>query len=445
MFERPADGERVLLVHVDGGGDGDTDSERSEFRELATSAGLEVLDCMTCNRQRPDPRSYIGSGKLEEVAALTRMLEAELVLFNKPLSPSQERNLEQQLKVRVLDRNALILDIFAQRARTFEGKLQVELAQLVHLSTRLVRGWTHLERQKGGIGLRGPGETQLETDRRLLSARVKTIKRRLEKVRKQRAQGRLMREKSGVASVALVGYTNAGKSTLFNRMTTEEVYAADQLFATLDPTLRRLELGAGRHCILADTVGFISELPHELVDAFRSTLVETREADLLLHVIDAADPEKALKVDQVNQVLAEIGADEVPQLLVYNKSDRIEAEPRIDYVEYAENADEQKASAVWLSALTGSGCEALTPVIAGLLGSERVQGMLQLLPTQGKLRSVLYEADAVVQEQVQSDGSITLEIDADRVLFDGWCKHYPEIPEQFSGEAPALKATGSDN
>jgi len=373
------------------------------------------------------------------------MLEAELVLFNKPLSPSQERNLEHQLKVRVLDRNALILDIFAQRARTFEGKLQVELAQLVHLSTRLVRGWTHLERQKGGIGLRGPGETQLETDRRLLSARVKTIKRRLEKVRKQREQGRRMRTKSGVASVALVGYTNAGKSTLFNRLTTEQVYAADQLFATLDPTLRRLDLGAGRHCILADTVGFISELPHELVDAFRSTLVETREADLLLHVIDAADPEKALKVDQVNHVLAEIGAAEVPQLLVYNKADRIEAEPRIDYVDYAENTGEDQVSAVWLSALTGLGCEALVPVIAGQLGRDRVQGKLQLLPAQGKLRSMLYEADTVVEEQVQTDGSIILEIDVDRVLFDSWCKHYPEIPAQFSGHEPALKATGSDN
>ena len=251
-----------------------------------------------------------------------------------------------------------------------------------------------------------------------------------------------MRSKSGVASVALVGYTNAGKSTLFNRLTTEQVYAADQLFATLDPTLRRLELGAGRHCILADTVGFISELPHELVDAFRSTLVETREADLLLHVIDAADPEKALKVEQVNQVLAEIGASEVPQLLVYNKADRIEAEPRIDY---GESAGEQQVSAVWLSALTGLGCDALTPVIAGLLGRERVQGKLQLLPAQGKLRSVLYEADAVVEEQVQSDGSIVLEIDADRVLFDGWCKHYPEIVAHFSGHEPVLKATGSDN
>ena len=322
MFERPSDGERVLLVFISDSRESQSeqDSAREEFIELATSAGLEVIECINCNSSKPNPRSYVGRGKLDEIEALVQMQHAEAVLCSKALTPSQERNLEQHLKVRVLDRNALILDIFAQRARTFEGKLQVELAQLVHLSTRLVRGWTHLERQKGGIGLRGPGETQLETDRRLLAVRVKTIKRRLEKVRKQREQGRRMRSKTGVPTVALVGYTNAGKSTLFNRLTQEHVYVADQLFATLDPTLRRLNLGAGEHCILADTVGFVNDLPHELVDAFRSTLVETREADLLLHIIDAADEEKAAKIEQVNAVLADVNATDVPQVLVFNKA-----------------------------------------------------------------------------------------------------------------------------
>ena len=355
MFERPSDGERVLLVFISDSRESQSeqDSAREEFIELATSAGLEVIECINCNSSKPNPRSYVGRGKLDEIEALVQMQHAEAVLCSKALTPSQERNLEQHLKVRVLDRNALILDIFAQRARTFEGKLQVELAQLVHLSTRLVRGWTHLERQKGGIGLRGPGETQLETDRRLLAVRVKTIKRRLEKVRKQREQGRRMRSKTGVPTVALVGYTNAGKSTLFNRLTQEHVYVADQLFATLDPTLRRLNLGAGEHCILADTVGFVNDLPHELVDAFRSTLVETREADLLLHIIDAADEEKAAKIEQVNAVLADVNATDVPQVLVFNKADLIDQKARIDY------SDDGQVAAIWLSAMTGEGCEQL--------------------------------------------------------------------------------------
>ena len=445
MFERPSTGERVLLVFIVERSDNlrSAEDDRIEFVELAASAGLIVTECLTCNRNRPDPRLYIGSGKLEEIAAAVRLHKAEAVLCSKPLSPSQERNLEAELKIRVLDRNALILDIFAQRARTFEGKLQVELAQLVHLSTRLVRGWTHLERQKGGIGLRGPGETQLETDRRLLAIRVKTIRRRLDKVRKQREQGRRKRSKSGVPAVAVVGYTNAGKSTLFNRLTDDKVYAADQLFATLDPTLRRLELGAGQHCIIADTVGFISHLPHELVDAFRSTLVETREADLLLHVVDASDDEKDLKIESVNEVLTEIGAGEVPQLLVYNKIDRASVEPRIDYA--PDGQEKEIASAIWLSALTGAGFATLTGAISNLIVNDRVKGWLHLEPSQGRLRSMVYAAEGVVEESVQQDGSFILELNVDRIVFESWCKKYKEIGERFSTDtegAVKSRATG---
>ncbi len=291
MFERPQSGENTILVHVDFPGESEPE-DLLEFSDLAISAGAVPLATVTASRKTPDARYYVGSGKAEEIRALVDAEQAELVIFNHELSPSQERNLEKLLQARVLDRTGLILDIFAQRARSFEGKLQVELAQLKHLSTRLIRGWTHLERQKGGIGLRGPGETQLETDRRLLGQRIKQIHKRLEKVRGQRAQGRRARERAEVPTVSLVGYTNAGKSTLFNRLCNAEVYAADQLFATLDPTLRRLELPGFGPVVLADTVGFIRQLPHELVAAFRSTLEETLEADLLLHVIDAHDPER---------------------------------------------------------------------------------------------------------------------------------------------------------
>ena len=428
MFDRPSTGQNVLLVHVTDSGMDNPEAELAEFTELATSAGLTVLDRMKCRRDSPDPRLFLGTGKIAEVAAMVTMIEAELVLFNRVLSPSQERNLEAELKVRVFDRNALILDIFAQRARTFEGKLQVELAQLVHLSTRLVRGWTHLERQKGGIGLRGPGEKQLETDRRLLGARVKTIRRRLEKVRKQREQGRAMRGKSGVPTVALVGYTNAGKSTLFNRLSSEEVYAADQLFATLDPTLRKLKLGGGRHCILVDTVGFISNLPHELVDSFRSTLVETREADLLLHVVDCSDEERQARMSQVNEVLSEIGAHEVPQLLVFNKADRIGTECRIDCDEHGQ------PEIAWISALGGDGCENLPAIISQALGEHRVVGWLHLQATEGKLRAMAYAADSVTSETAQQDGSCILGIDVDRDLFEQWCKQHTGLQSRFSDD-----------
>ncbi len=329
MFDRPRLGERAILVHIDLKSEGQRE-HLQEFRELAQSAGACVIDTVDGSRQTADPRYFIGSGKVDQIAELVTQLDAELVLFNHTLSPSQERNLEARLKCRVLDRTGLILDIFAQRARSFEGKLQVELAQLKHLSTRLVRGWTHLERQKGGIGLRGPGETQLETDRRLIGARIKQLKLRLKKYTEQRNLGSRARRRAMIPAVSLVGYTNAGKSTLFNTLTDSGVYAADQLFATLDPTLRKLELAGVGHCVLADTVGFIRHLPHDLVEAFRSTLEETAQADVLLHVIDASDPERNAYIEQVNDVLKQIGAEDTPQIRVYNKIDLTDTEAKID-------------------------------------------------------------------------------------------------------------------
>ena len=328
MFERPQSGERAILVHagLDGAPD---DSECGEFQELALSAGALIVDEIVSKRRRPDPRNFIGKGKLEELAKSVETNAAELVISSTALSPSQERNLERHLKCRVVDRAGLILDIFAQRARSFEGKLQVELAQLRHLSTRLVRGWTHLERQKGGIGLRGPGETQLESDRRMIGARIKQLRTRLETVDARRTMNRQNRVRAEVPTVALVGYTNAGKSTLFNALTDAGVYVEDQLFATLDPTVRRLELPNGREVVLADTVGFIRDLPHELIAAFRSTLQEAREADLILHLIDASDGNRWQRVRQVNSVLKQLDADRVPQIRVYNKIDKLERKPRV--------------------------------------------------------------------------------------------------------------------
>ena len=426
MFERPDSGNNALLVHIDishwrppgssshaaaGAADFDNDDDRAEFVELARSAGLTVLDTIVGRTAKPSARHFIGSGKIEEIRLALHENEADVVLFGQTLSPSQERNLERELSVRVLDRNSLILDIFAQRARTFEGKLQVELAQLVHLSTRLVRGWTHLERQKGGIGLRGPGETQLETDRRLLNERVRVLKKRLAKVRKQREQGRSKRGKSGIATVAVVGYTNAGKSTLFNRMTNEAVYAADQLFATLDPTLRRLELDGGVSAVLADTVGFIRDLPHELVDAFRSTLTETLEADLLLHIVDHSDDEREQRRDEVDKVLAGIGAQEVPQLMVFNKIDLTGHSVTV------ERSESGEAQALWLSAITGDGVDLLLQVIGERLSTERTTGWMVLLPSQGRLRAQLYSAAAVLQEIAMDSGNVHVHIDIDSMEF----------------------------
>ncbi|GAB3105098.1 GTPase HflX [Aestuariicella hydrocarbonica] len=404
FFDRPDSGELAVLVHLEFPQHTDPDDPR-EFEELVLSAGGDPVDFISGQRSTPHARYFVGTGKLEELKQCVQLHDAELVIFNHNLSPSQERNLEQELKCRVLDRTGLILDIFAQRARTHEGKLQVELAQLRHMSTRLIRGWTHLERQKGGIGLRGPGETQLETDRRLLRGRIKAIEKRLEKVRKQRDQGRRSRRRADVPTVSLVGYTNAGKSTLFNHITQAGVYAQDQLFATLDPTMRRIQLPSIGSAVLADTVGFISHLPHRLVEAFRATLEEAASSDLLLHVIDAPAEERARNIEQVEEVLKEIGAADLPQLRVYNKIDLLDGfAPRVD------RDDQGKPLAVWLSAQTGTGVELLFDAITELLGEERVLETLYLEPSQSRLRARLYEHNAVTDEHYTSDGSIELAV-----------------------------------
>jgi GTP-binding protein HflX len=403
LFERPQSGERAVLVQASPDGLPEK-SEREEFIELATSAGALVTAELFTSRKRPNPRYFIGKGKLEELKTLIRQNSAELVISCAALSPSQERNLERELQCRVLDRAGLILDIFAQRARSFEGKLQVELAQLRHLSTRLVRGWTHLERQKGGIGLRGPGETQLETDRRLIGDRIRQLKERLETVDMRRSMNRSNRVKAEIPTVALVGYTNAGKSTLFNALTDAGVYVKDQLFATLDPTVRRLDLPEGEHVVLADTVGFVRDLPHELVAAFRSTLQEAREADLILHLIDASDPNRWQRVRQVNSVLKQLDADQVPQIRVYNKIDKLDREPRMTNNRHGEGR------AVWLSAVTGEGLPMLKEAIASRLRRKTTHRKIHLQPAQGRQRAKLFELGAVLNEEVSEDGSWTLEL-----------------------------------
>ncbi|SDQ50614.1 GTP-binding protein HflX [Pseudoxanthomonas sp. CF385] len=411
MFERSRKGEHALLIQPHAGGRPD-DGVTEEFSDLARSAGASVAALLMARIDRPNPSTLIGSGKLEEVKAAADATGADLILVNFPLSPGQERNLEKLLQRRVLDRTGLILDIFAQRARSHEGKLQVELAQLRHMATRLVRGWTHLERQRGGsIGLRGPGETQLETDRRLLQKRVEQLQKRLEKVEVQRTQMRRARVRSELPRVALVGYTNAGKSTLFNVLTGAEAYAADQLFATLDPTVRRIGLPGGA-VVLADTVGFVRDLPHELVAAFRSTLSEAREADLLLHIVDAADPHREERIAQVDEVLQEIGAGDLPQMLVFNKIDRIEgAEPRHDQPD--PDAGEEGGDAVgigrarervWISARDGQGIDLLKGALAQRLGFQRVRGELQLPAHSARLRSRLHALGAVLSEDFDEHG-----------------------------------------
>lgn len=402
MFDRSRKGEHALLIQPFSGGPLQEDV-LEEFSDLARSAGATIATTLTARIDRPSPSTLIGSGKLEEVKAAADATGADLILVNHMLSPVQERNLERQLERRVIDRTGLILDIFAQRARSHEGKLQVELAQLRHLATRLVRGWTHLERQRGGsIGLRGPGETQLETDRRLLQKRVEQLQKRLDKVEVQRTQMRRARVRSELPRVALVGYTNAGKSTLFNTLSGAEAYAADQLFATLDPTVRRIAIPGG-HVVLADTVGFVRDLPHELVAAFRSTLSEAREADLLLHVVDASDPLREERIAQVDEVLQAVGAGEIPQLLVFNKIDRIDgAEPRHDAQDGI--PDESRRERVWISARDGRGLDLLEQVLGRRLGLQRVRGSLRLPSSAGRLRSRLHRLDVVQGEQADEDG-----------------------------------------
>ncbi len=436
MFERPKSGEKAILVHMSLLGVPEPDALQ-EFTELARSAGAEPLALVATQRKVPDSRLYIGSGKAEEVHELVTLHGAELVIFDNTLSPSQERNLEKIFECRVLDRTGLILDIFAQRARSHEGKLQVELAQLRHLSTRLVRGWTHLERQKGGIGLRGPGETQLETDRRLLSQRIDQIGRRLARVDSQREQGRRSRRRNEVPTVSLVGYTNAGKSTLFNRLTAAGVYAQDQLFATLDPTLRRVDLSDGGAVILADTVGFVSRLPHELVAAFKSTLQETVEADLLLHVIDAHSPQRAAQVAEVEDVLGQIGALEVPRIEVYNKIDLdTDAVPR---VEYDVQGDPTR---VWLSAATGAGVDGLLGALSQHFQSDIVTGHLQLGPQDGRLRALLFERGAIVLENPVDDGGWELEVALRRRDYERLKKYEPLLAGRWQEFPQVVREAG---
>jgi GTP-binding protein HflX len=426
LLKTNASAERALLVrigltrygpgskHLAGSPQPD---EVEEFTALAGSAGVEVVGFIGGTRPAPDPRLFIGSGKAEEIRDAVARLRADVVLFDHPLSPSQERNLEALLKCRVLDRTGLILDIFAQRARTFEGKLQVELAQLKHLATRLVRGWTHLERQKGGIGLRGPGETQLETDRRLLGKRILTLNARLDKVLTQRETTRRERKRAEIPTVALVGYTNAGKSTLFNSLTGAGAYVADQLFATLDPTLRRIELPDARYGLLADTVGFVRDLPHELVAAFRSTLQEARESTLLLHVIDAADPNRAERIEQVNAVLSEIGAGDIPQIEVFNKADLVGEPAQVEY------SDESGlARRIWLSARTGAGAELLIAALGAFLGPQIVHRHVVLGPGAGRARAKFYEAGAVLGETLNNEGATELTVSMPRLAFERLCR-----------------------
>lgn len=414
MFERPKTGESILLVQVGFPPYDEEAEEAQEFNDLALSAGGVIKAHEFVRRDKPDPRYFIGAGKVEQLKALISQHEVQLVIFNQSLSPGQERNLEKAWQCRVLDRTGLILDIFASRARSFEGKLQVELAQLEHLSTRLIRGWTHLERQKGGIGLRGPGETQLELDRRMIRDRIKMIQKRLAKVQQQRQQSRRARQRALLPTVTFVGYTNAGKSTLFNYLTQADVYAEDQLFATLDPTLRRVTLPQGGDVILADTVGFIRHLPDNLVEAFKATLEETAASDLLIQVIDASDPERQDKMDAVAEVLETIHASHLKQIQVFNKIDLCEhKEPQAMMVS-------EKLARVWLSAHTGDGIALLLEMIAKILYGDPIERTITLSAGESKLRASLYEIGAIQSETITDAGEFVLKIKMARKDFESF-------------------------
>ena len=413
LFDRQKDsvgqGERTVLVNVELTSNRQQSNGMDEFRQLALSSGLNIVQTITVKRNSTEAKFFIGKGKVEELASIVSINEVDLVIFSLQLSPTQERNLEKTLKCQVMDRTGLILDIFALRAKSFEGKLQVELAQLRHLSTRLVRGWTHLERQKGGIGLRGPGETQLETDKRLISKRIKYLGKRLEKVHKQHDLGRKSRRKKDLPMISLAGYTNAGKSTLFNQLTNSHVYANDKLFATLDSTIRRVILPAAGEAVVADTVGFIQDLPHELVAAFKSTLEETRQANVLLHVVDASDNDNGDKIEQVEDIIEQIGAQEIPRIIVMNKIDEMsDFHPRVDK-DYAGNIYR-----VWLSAHTGEGIDLLYQAL-----SERLSGMMtcagiQLDVQSAYIRSEIHKVGFIQKEKMNEFGQWLLEINVTR-------------------------------
>jgi GTP-binding protein HflX len=393
------------------------DGEYNEFCELVKSTGLEIVSTIKTTRLRADARLFIGVGKAEEIRVTAEKYDADVVIFNRLLTPAQERNLEMFFGIRVIDRIGLILDIFAQRALSYEGKLQVELAQLQHLATRLIRGWTHLERQKGGIGLRGPGETQLETDRRLIGRRIKAIKERIQKVRKQRYQSRQQRKKQNVPVISFVGYTNAGKSTLFNYLTDANVKVEDQLFATLDPTLRRINTDNGNDIILTDTVGFIRDLPHELIESFKATLDEVKEADLLIHIIDVDQEQRQQRIDEVNQVISMIGASHVAQIEVYNKIDMHSAQKR--RIEISEN---NKITRIWLSSRTGEGVDLLLEAMNRYLNKHKRPHYINIPVSAGQLRAKLFDIGAVKQENIDDMGGWVMKVELEEYKLHKLCK-----------------------